>query len=108
MRAVRRAQQVGIEAAAAELGVPQRSLYRWSAIFKATGIEGLLDGCRRPHRLRITTPAWVDMVVIAIRLHTYWNSKRIADGSRLTAAISIQEHHLVCHPSRENRRFVRC
>src|SRR5579859_5100625 len=32
MRAVRRAQEVGIEAAAGEIGVPRRSLYRWSAM----------------------------------------------------------------------------
>ena len=82
MRAVRRAQQVGVEDAASELGVARRSLYRWSAAFEATGITGLLDGCRRPHRLRTMTPAWVDVVVIAIRLHTYWNSKRIAAEMR--------------------------
>lgn len=94
MRAVRRAQEVGIEAAAGEIGVPQRSLYRWSAIFEAKGIEGLLDGCRRPHRLRTTTPAWVDTVVIAIRLHTYWNSKRIAAEMRRRQIFRVSPGHI--------------
>jgi transposase len=94
MRAVRHAQEVGIEAAAGEIGVRQRSLYRWSAIFEAKGIEGLLDGCRRPHRLRTTTPAWVDMVVIAIRLHTYWNSKRIAAEMRRRQIFRVSPGHI--------------
>jgi len=94
MRAVRRARQVGIEAAAAEMGVPQRSLYRWVAIFEARGIEGLLDGCRRPHQLRTTTPAWVDVVVISVRLHTYWNSKRIAAEMRRRQIFKVSPDHI--------------
>ena len=78
MRAVRRAQALGVEAAARELSVPPRSLYRWVSRFEAEGIHGLLDGSRRPHRLRLTVPRWVDLVIVAIRLQTYWNSKRIA------------------------------
>ena len=78
MRAVRRAQEIGVEAAANELAVAQRSLYRWVSRFQGKGIDGLLDGSRRPRRLRVTVPSWVDMVIIAIRLQTYWNSKRIA------------------------------
>ena len=94
MRAVRRAQQVGVEDAASELGVARRSLYRWSAAFEATGITGLLDGCRRPHRLRTMTPAWVDVVVIAIRLHTYWNSKRIAAEMRRRHIFKVSPDHI--------------
>lgn len=78
MRAVRLAREVGIEAACQQLEVAPRSLYRWRAAFAAQGISGLVDDSRRPHRLRVTVPAWVDMVIVAIRLHTYWNSKRIA------------------------------
>jgi hypothetical protein len=32
--------------------------------------------------MRPTIPSWVDTVVIAIRLRTYWNSKRIAAEMR--------------------------
>ena len=78
MRCVRRAGQIGAEAAAGELHCPPRSLYRWMARFDQAGIEGLLPDSRRPARLRLTIPSWVDTVIIAIRLLTYWNSKRIA------------------------------
>ena len=94
MRAVRRSKQVGVEVAAAELGIAGRSLYRWSATFEASGIVGLLDGCRRPHRLRSKTPEWVDVVIIAIRLHTYWNSKRIAAEMRRRDIFKVSPNHI--------------
>jgi transposase InsO family protein len=78
MRAVRRAQEVGISVACVELGCPRRSLYRWLGAFQTNGIAGLVPQSRRPKRLRETVPAWVETVVIMIRLQTYWNSKRIA------------------------------
>jgi transposase InsO family protein len=78
MRAVRLAAERGVEAACQELQVSRRALYYWIATFQTKGIEGLVDGSRRPHRLQSKVPAWVDQVIIAIRLHTYWNSKRIA------------------------------
>ena len=67
-----------VEAAHRELGCPRRSLHRWLAAFEADGIRGLLDGCKRPFDLRPSVPAWVDRVIVTIRLLTYWNSKRIA------------------------------
>lgn len=78
MRAVRLAQQVGVESACVELGCSRASLYRWLAAFEAKGIAGLVEGSRRPGRLSSKVPAWVDIVIVGIRLHTYWNSKRIA------------------------------
>jgi len=78
MRAVRLAGESGPEAASAELGISPRSLYRWLAAYQTGGIEALVERSRKPERLRKTIPTWVDMVIIAIRLHTYWNSKRIA------------------------------
>ena len=78
MRAVCLANEAGVEVACRQLEVARRSLYRWLAAFESQGIGGLVDRSRRPHRLRVAIPGWVDMVVIAIRLHTYWNSKRIA------------------------------
>lgn len=78
MRVVRYALAHGAESAVKELGVARRSVFRWVAAFQATGIDGLVPKSRRPKQLRCTVPSWVDMVIIAIRLHTYWNSKRIA------------------------------
>src|SRR5487761_23469 len=78
MRAVRLAAEKGVEAACEELRVSRRALYYWMATFQDKGIDGLVDGSRRPHRLQSKVPVWVDQIVIAIRLHTYWNSKRIA------------------------------
>ena len=78
IRAVRLARQIGVATAARELGDGWRALYRWSAAFEAKGIAGLVPASRRPRRLRPGVPAWVDQVIITIRLLTYWNSKRIA------------------------------
>ena len=46
--------------------------------FDSAGIAGPVEQSKRPRRLRVKVPAWADCVIIAIRLHTYWNSKRIA------------------------------
>ena len=78
MRAVRLSREVGVDATCHQLGCGRSALYEWIASFEADGIEGLIDGSRRPLRLRPGIPAWVDQVIITIRLLTYWNSKRIA------------------------------
>lgn len=78
MRLVRLALVSGAAVAAAQLGVARRSAFRWLAAYEAGGIEALVPKSRRPYQVRSAVPAWVDMVIIAIRLHTYWNSKRIA------------------------------
>ncbi len=78
MRAVRLAQEQGTDAACKALGCSRASLYRWQGAYSKDGIMGLRDDSRRPKRLRTKVPRWVDTVIIAIRLHTYWNSKRIA------------------------------
>jgi transposase InsO family protein len=78
MRAVRLAQEKGVEAACSELGRSPASLYRWLAAFERSGIEGLLERSRRPRQVRTQIPAWVDTVILTVRLLTYWNSKRIS------------------------------
>ncbi len=78
MRAVRVARQDGVSAAARRLGYSPRALHYWLAAYEARGIAGLVDHAQRPQRLRPSVPAWVDQVVIPIRLLTSWNSKRIA------------------------------
>jgi transposase InsO family protein len=78
MRAVRLARQKGVHAASHQLSCSPRAVRYWLAAYEAAGIAGLVSDSRRPHRLRPTMPAWVDQVILTIRLLTYWNSKRIS------------------------------
>lgn len=94
MRVVRHALAHGVESAVNDLGVAQRSVFRWLAAFEAGGIEGLLPKSRRPNRVRSTVPSWVDMVIIAIRLHTYWNSKRIAAEMSRRGIYKVSADHI--------------
>jgi transposase InsO family protein len=94
MRVVRHALAHGVGSAVRELGVARRSVFRWIAAFEASGIEGLVPKSRRPKRLRTSVPAWVDMVIIAIRLHTYWNSKRIAAEMNRRAIYCVSPDHI--------------
>lgn len=54
------------------------SLFRWQAAHAKGGLAALQPERRGPHRPRLTHPAWIEQVVIAVRLHTYWSAKRIA------------------------------
>ena len=77
-RLVRLAGECGLEAAL-ELGLcSRRSLFRWQAAYVRGGLPALVPAPRGPRRPRTKHPAWVEQVVIAVRLHTYWNAKRIA------------------------------
>jgi transposase len=78
MRAVRLAKESGALEACRQMGCSRPSLYRWIAAYDAKGISGLQEASRRPHRLRPCVPAWVERVLLTVRLLTYWNSKRIA------------------------------
>jgi transposase InsO family protein len=78
MRAVRIARRDGVSSACRQLGCSLRALRGWLAAYEAEGIVGLVSQSQRPHRLRATVPAWVDQVILTIRLLTYWNSKRIS------------------------------
>jgi hypothetical protein len=49
---------------------------------------------RRPSRVRATVPTWVDTVIIAIRLHTYWNSKRISAEMRRRQIYDVSPKHI--------------
>jgi transposase InsO family protein len=77
-RLVRIRREQGL-AAALELGrCSERSLYRWQAAFERGGVAALVPERRGPRHPELRHPAWVELVVIAVRLHTYWNAKRIA------------------------------
>ncbi|HKT83203.1 MAG TPA: integrase core domain-containing protein [Solirubrobacterales bacterium] len=71
------ARREGLEAAMAA-GLSRRSLFRWCALFEAGGIQALIPRSRARRQPQAGVPEWVSRVVIAIRLATYWNSKRIA------------------------------
>lgn len=94
MRAVRTAMELGVDAACGQLGCSRASVYRWLDAFDKQGIDGLVDASHRPHRLRISVPAWVDTVIIAIRLHTYWNSKRIAAEMSRRQIYTVSPDHI--------------
>jgi len=72
---VRTANEEGIAAALA-LGASRASLHRWRRRYAHGGIEALRHWPRGPARQRL--PAWVERIVIVVRLLTYWNSKRLA------------------------------
>jgi transposase InsO family protein len=76
-RLVRVMREEGL-AAALTLGCSRASLFRWQAAYEERGLVALVPQRRGPRRPAITHPAWVEQVVIAVRLHTYWSSKRIA------------------------------
>jgi len=75
IRCVRTANEQSI-AAALELGASRASLHRWRRSHANGGIEALRARPRGPTRQRL--PAWVERIVIVVRLLTYWNSKRLA------------------------------
>jgi transposase InsO family protein len=77
-RLVRIVREDGL-AAAIELGrCSRRSLFRWRAAYERGGLSALLPERRGPRSARLKHPAWIELVVIAVRLHTYWNAKRIS------------------------------
>lgn len=56
----------------------RRSLFRWQAAYARGGLPALVPQARGPRAPTLTHPAWLEQVVIAVRLHTYWNAKRIS------------------------------
>jgi transposase InsO family protein len=77
-RQVRTMREEGLVAALALGGCSRASLFRWQAAYERGGLVALVPA---PHGPRVPTcihPGWLDQVVIAVRLHTYWNAKRIS------------------------------
>lgn len=66
-------------AAALRLGECSRmTLWRWQRAYERGGLAGLAPLRPGPRHPAARHPSWVEQVVIAVRLHTYWNAKRIA------------------------------
>lgn len=76
-RLLRVARERGLEAALA-LGCSRTSLWRWQCAYERGGLAALVPGRRGPRDPVLQHPAWLEQVVIAVRLHTYWNAKRIS------------------------------
>ena len=68
----------GLAAAVDHGGVSIRTLYRWRAVYRRSGTEGLVPGSRRPHRTR--KREWPAAVLAEIRrlreAHLTWASGR--------------------------------
>src|SRR5436309_1994625 len=94
MRAVKLAKESGVAVAVRTTGCSRASIYRWIQAFEEHGITALVEESRRPQHLRTTVPSWVDTVVIAIRLHTYWNSKRIAAEMERRQIYRVSAKHI--------------
>ncbi|WP_338204937.1 helix-turn-helix domain-containing protein, partial [Candidatus Nephthysia bennettiae] len=60
MRAVRLAKESGVTVAVEATGFSRASIYRWIRAFDERGITALLEESRRPQRMRVTVPSWVD------------------------------------------------
>ncbi|HEV2009844.1 MAG TPA: integrase core domain-containing protein [Candidatus Limnocylindria bacterium] len=90
-RCVRVARDDGVAAALA-LGLCSRaSLFRWQAASARNGLAGLIPERRGPRQPTLVHPAWIELVVITVRLHTYWNSKRIAAELRRREIATVSE-----------------
>ncbi|GAC1491057.1 MAG: hypothetical protein NVS1B1_08590 [Candidatus Limnocylindrales bacterium] len=77
-RVLRISREQGWEAALALDLCSRRSLFRWQALAAAGGLAALLPERSGPRHRVAKHPLWVEQVVIAVRLATYWNAKRIS------------------------------
>jgi len=77
-RAVRLARDDGPAATLATGTVSRTTLWRWMRAYERGGLAELRPQPRGPRAPRFTHPTWVEQVVIAVRLATYWNAKRIS------------------------------
>jgi transposase InsO family protein len=77
-RVLRVAREDGLGAAVALGACSRMTLWRWQQAYDRSGLAGLIPERHGPRHPALKHPAWVEQVVIAVRLHTYWNAKRIA------------------------------
>jgi len=78
VRLVRTMRDEGLVAALALGRCSRRSLFRWQAAYARGGLAALVPEPYGPRVRTFKHPAWLEQVVIAVRLHTYWNAKRIS------------------------------
>ena len=75
---LRVAREQGLDAALSLKVCSRTTLWRWIRAHERGGLQALLPQRRGPRAPRATHPGWVEQVVIAVRLQTYWNAKRIS------------------------------
>ena len=90
-RVLRVARDDGLAAALALGRCTRMTVWRWQHAYDTGGLAALVPRPHGPRQLAFKHPAWVEQVVIAVRLHTYWNAKRIA------AELRRREIALVSH-----------
>ena len=90
-RLVRILREEGIGAALALGRCSRASLFRWQAAYLRGGLAALVPERCGPRAPRVKHPGWIEQVVIAVRLATYWNAKRIS------AELRRREIALVSH-----------
>jgi transposase InsO family protein len=88
---VRVAREQGINAALALGQCSRASLFRWRSAFLQGGLPALVPAQRGPKLARTRYPAWLEQVVITVRLLTYWNSKRISAELRRRQIATVSE-----------------
>ncbi|MBI3521572.1 MAG: DDE-type integrase/transposase/recombinase [Chloroflexi bacterium] len=79
----------GLVAALALGRCSRASLFRWQGAYERGGLAALVPGRRGPRAPQIKHPAWLEQVVIAVRLATYWNAKRISAELRRREIASV-------------------
>jgi len=77
-RVVRTARDQGPAAALDLGGCSRMTLWRWQQAYAAGGLAALVPERHGPRQPLTKHPIWLEQVVIAVRLHTYWNAKRIS------------------------------
>src|SRR3989441_9629285 len=77
-RWVRIMREDGLAAALSVGGCSRASLFRCQSAYERGGLRALLPEPRGPRHPRLRHPDWLEQVVTAVRLHTYWNAKRVA------------------------------
>jgi len=79
----------GLDVALALGRCARASLFRWQAASDEGGLPALVPQRRGPRHPVLKHAAWVEQVVIAVRLHTYWSAKRIAAELRRREIASV-------------------
>ncbi len=81
--------EAGLGAALALGGCSRRGLFRWQAAYRAGGLAALVPAPYGPRVPRCRHPAWVERVVVAVRLQTYWSAKRISAELRRRGVCTV-------------------
>ena len=87
-RVLRMARTQGIAAALALGECSRTSLWRWQCAYERAGLAALVPERRGPRSPAYRHASWIEQVVIAVRLHTYWNAKRISAELRRREGMS--------------------